>query len=414
MISPAYLALWIFVFVLPWEGIVASAGISILARLTGMVAFGLALLAIVMTGRVRRLHKFHVAALLFVVWAGIGLFMIERPEMPPKYFTYVQLLLASWIIWELAPSMKRVHGLLLAYVLGGYVAALETVMLYRKGIGGLRRFSATGDPNDLAMTLALGLPLAWYLGTVYRQPILRWVCRGYLPVGLIAIGLTASRGGMVASLIGLLVVPLTMTRLSPGRLATAIGMLVLSGALAVAYVPDKTKERLATTGTELEEANLGGRFRIWSAGLNAFALKPLVGYGTSGFKKAVQPWGVGQVAHNSYLSVLVEQGAIGFLFYAAMLWAVFRSVLKLPVRERRFALVTLATLCTAMLPLTWEDRRVPWFIMAGLLGLARAYRPELLAAFEQPPRPVPSAYSQMAARRMAAPGLRSVIRDDRA
>jgi hypothetical protein len=43
MISPAYAALWVFVFVLPWEAVMASAGVSILARLTGMLALGLTL-----------------------------------------------------------------------------------------------------------------------------------------------------------------------------------------------------------------------------------------------------------------------------------------------------------------------------------------------------------------------------------
>jgi glycosyltransferase EpsE len=71
--------------------------------------------------------------------------------------------------------------------------------------------------------------------------------------------------------------------------------------------------------------------------------------------------------------VLVENGIIGFSFYMTMLGAVFFAIRDLPVRERRFALATLATLVTAMLPLTWEDRRVVWFTMAALLGLAKAH-----------------------------------------
>ncbi len=91
----------------------------------------------------------------------------------------------------------RVLGLFMAYVLGGYIAAFGTFMVYRRDAGVLRRFAAGGvDPNDLAMTLALALPMAWYLGMTYRQPLLRWVCRGYLPVAVVAIGLTGSRGGM--------------------------------------------------------------------------------------------------------------------------------------------------------------------------------------------------------------------------
>jgi O-antigen ligase len=78
------------------------------------------------------------------------------------------------------------------------------------------------------------------------------------------------------------------------------------------------------------------------------------------------------VAHNSFLSVLVEQGMVGFLFFSAMFIAVFLALMELPLMERRFALVLLATLCLAMLPLTWEDRKQVWFVLAAIIGLARA------------------------------------------
>src|SRR5690606_31979366 len=139
---------------------------------------------------------------------------------------------------------------------GSYVAAFDTIRVYRSQAELLRRYAAGGgDANDLAMILALAIPMAWYLGTVYRQPLLRWLCRGYLPVALVAIGLTGSRGGMLATTVALLVVPLLLTRLSPGRLTTAIVMLVAAGGLAIAYTPETLIERFATTGVELE----GGR-----------------------------------------------------------------------------------------------------------------------------------------------------------
>jgi O-antigen ligase len=267
------------------------------------------------------------------------------------------------------------------------------------------------------MTLALALPIAWYLGVSYRQPLLRWVCRAYLPVGLVAVGLTASRGGMLVSVVALSIVPLTMTKLSPGRLATAIGILGLSGALAVAYVPDKIVQRLATTGAEVEEGGLGGRLKLWQAGLKAFARRPVVGYGTSGFKRAIDPWLMqrSQVAHNSYLSVLVEQGMVGFLLFSLMLVAVFVAVLDLPPLERRFALVLFAALGTAMLPLTWEDRKVVWFILAALLGLSKA-PPAWHAAGERQPfadRAVPTVRRAILARRIAALGARRADPEDR-
>jgi O-antigen ligase len=89
------------------------------------------------------------------------------------------------------------------------------------------------------------------------------------------------------------------------------------------------------------------------------------------------------VAHNSYLSVLVEEGFVGFLLYITMFIAVFLALMRLPTMERRFALVLFATICVAMLPLSWDDRKSVWFVLAGIVGLVTArYTPAF--AYRQP------------------------------
>lgn len=378
MISPAYIALWIFVFSIPWENFVTIPGVGAISRLMGMLALGLALLACVMTGRIRRWHPFHVFALLFVAWTGIMLLvLLVGTRLPNKFYTFVQLFAVIWIIWELAPSHRSLLGLLGAYVCGAYVAALDTLRVSRTAGGMARRIVAgTFDPNDLAMTLALALPMAWYLGLTVRQPFLRWMFRAYLPVGLLAIGLTGSRGGMIAGMVALLVVPLTVSRLTPGRLIAAITVLLLSGSLAVTYVPEQVKARLATTRTEVEEVTFGGRFKLWKAGVQAWQDRPLTGFGAASFKQTITPQlgMAAQVAHNSYLSVLVEEGLVGLLLYGSMFLAVFLSVRTLPFVERRFGLVLMAALCVTMLPLTWEDRKSVWVVLAVLVGLSQALK----------------------------------------
>jgi O-antigen ligase len=221
------------------------------------------------------------------------------------------------------------------------------------------------------MTLALAMPMAWYLAMTTTRPLARWAFRAYLPIGLLAAALTGSRGGMIAWVVALSIIPLTMV-LSPGRLAAAMALLALSAALLVVYVPDKVVERISSTSTQIETGNFGGRFRLWLAGAHAFMRRPLMGYGAGAFRSAIEPE-VGtdvNVAHNSFLSVAVEEGLIGLVLYVTMLWSVFRSILLLPYLERRFALVLFATLTTAMLPLTWEDQKQVWFVTAVLMGMS--------------------------------------------
>ena len=410
MSTIAYLALWLFVFALPWENAVSPIpGTAVVTRITGALALAAAVGATAVSGRVRRWHPMHLFGLLFLIWAGAELFVMSSGErLPYKYTTYVQLFAVLWIIWEIAPTWSRLTGLMTAFVFGGYVVAVATILQYRQQGSELKRFAALeNDPNTLAMTLAVALPMAWYLGMTYRNPLLRWICRSFLAVGLLAIGLTASRGGMVAATVALMIVPLTMTKLSPGRLIAALAMLALAGALAAAYIPERVVERLATTGSEVEDLSLGGRFRLWKAGVKALTVRPITGYGAGSWRTAVSPW-LGpnpQVAHNSFISVAVETGIVGLLLYLGMFIAVFLALMRLPSFERRLGIVLLATLVVAMLPLSWEDQKSVWFMLAALLGLSQASRvvPPRMARAASQVQPAPVG-RPLAAR----PGARAV------
>jgi hypothetical protein len=381
MTSVAYAALWFFCFAVPWENIIVIPGLGTISKLLGMVAMGLAFLAALSSASVRRIQPFHVAALLFVIWAGLGTFYVaDEGRGLNKFFTYFQLLLVLWMIWELGSTRKRQLGLLFAYVCGATVAATNTILVYRSLLGTHKlRFAAEGfDPNDLGMTLALALPMAWYLGMTYRQPLMRWLCRAYIPLGLVAIGLTGSRGALLASLVALLIVPLSVTQLSRAKITTAAVLLVVSGVILVAYIPTTSWQRLGTTKAEVEGGTLNDRLFIWKAAMRAFSHQPVMGYGTSGFN-----WTVHSQPHNAYLAVLVENGFIGFVLYMSMFFAVFVKLLNLPPLERRFTLVLLATLGVAMIPLGWEDRKPVWFILATLAAFSQAHFAGLGPAWQQ-------------------------------
>jgi O-antigen ligase len=418
MYTLAYAALWMFVFSVPWERLIVLTGVSIISRATGALALGLMLTVVVISGQLRRWRGLHAAAFLFVAWASIGVLILHLQEIPAKLYTFIQLFMVMWMVWELAPTGRRVAGLLLAYVLGAYVAALETILLYHRAAGELRRFAAGGmDPNSLAMTLALGLPMAWYLGMTHARSSIRWICRIYLPIGLFGIVLTGSRGGMITAMVALLIVPLAMTNLSAGKLVTTVVMLAISGGLAVAYVPDTVVERLSTTTESVQDMSLGGRIRLWQAGFHAFIQRPVMGYGTSAFKQAINPemGQLTQLAHNSYISVLVEEGIIGLMLYLLMFLLVVGPILRLPRLERRFALVLLATLMVAISPLTWEDQKPVWFILGVLIAFASAPITQTAGALSQKfaPRPAQRRVPVMgpAVGRMASP--RGHFRGDR-
>jgi hypothetical protein len=82
-------------------------------------------------------------------------------------------------------------------------------------------------------------------------------------------------------------------------------------------------------------------------------------------------------------------------------------VSRLSGLEQRFTLVLLATLGVAMMPLTWEDRRVVWIVLAILMGFsqARLAARRAPAAQPAPARAVPVRARTQAARARQRPGL---------
>jgi len=159
----AYASIWLLVFSISSEPTFRGFGV-VGSQLTGVLALGLAMVAFAASGRIRRFHPVHVAGLMFLMWTGFSLVYLNNGwmEIPNKFWTFVQLLAMMWMIWELAVSRSRQLGLMVAYVLGAYIAALDTILLWRRQGEMMRRFAAGGvDNNDLAMMLALAIPMAW-------------------------------------------------------------------------------------------------------------------------------------------------------------------------------------------------------------------------------------------------------------
>ncbi|MEZ4273077.1 MAG: hypothetical protein R3C68_17085 [Myxococcota bacterium] len=61
------------------------------------------------------------------------------------------------------------------------------------------RYAAEGfNPNQAALTIALSVPMAWYLASHTRSKYRAWFYRSLVLIGTIAIIQTASRGGFIA------------------------------------------------------------------------------------------------------------------------------------------------------------------------------------------------------------------------
>ncbi|HKG91035.1 MAG TPA: O-antigen ligase family protein [Gemmatimonadaceae bacterium] len=381
--------LWVTLFVIPWENVAKFEGVGTISRLAGIAAAGAGLLTVLVQGEVRRPGPFLWAAAAFAGWNALTLFWtIDVGLSLQQIFTYAQLLVLVWLMGEFAASVVAVRALMLAYVLGAAVSAASTVRNYTSGreTTYLRYAAFNFDSNDLGLILALGVPLAWYLLMEDGRRLVRWAAAAYLPLALVGVLLTASRGAFLATVVAVSIVAWTFRRLG-FRARVLVGALaVLTGAGVLTMVPATSWRRLSTIRTEVGAGTMNQRTEIWEAGADVFPESPLLGVGSAAFRTAVETrLGIPQAAHNAFLGVLVDAGIVGLALFCTMLAVAMALIRRFPPLERTVWLVVGATWLVGVMSLSWEYRKPTW-VMFGLLAahaaaLGRAPRPDRAAEF---------------------------------
>ena len=376
----AFGSLWLLVFAMPWEDAVTIPGFGTSVRLIGMVTLGLGALAILERGRIRKPALGHLAMALFVVLAALSYLWSLFPEGTLiQVFSYIQLFTMVWLIWELAPGIQEQMHLMRAYVFGTFVSGIDTFYLFLSHQESVyqRYAGAKLDANDLGLIMALSIPMSYYL-LIQNYGRMVWVYRVQLILAGTTILLTASRGATLATVVALAIVPLTQARLGARQKVALLLTVILLIAGILYFVPETSWERLATVPTEFEQGTFTGRTIIWKAGWEIFRAHPFFGIGANAFRVMVsrelaEPIRMGDAdpappAHNTFLSVLVEQGVLGFAVFCGMLGALAVSLKGMPPFPQRLWVVSLAVWVVGVSSLTWEMRKPTWFFFGLLMA----------------------------------------------
>ena len=269
----------------------------------------------------------------------------------------------------------RQRQLMQAYVWGAVAASASAFVRYARGTQTYyRRYAAPGfDPNDFGLILALSIPLALYLALRARGRM-RWLYYAAVLVAISAIFLTASRTALIATFVAFTFVLWTWREADRPQKAASALLLILLAAGLFQGTPAASRERLATIANELTRGTLHNRTTIWKAGLKVLKQHPVIGIGSGAYPEAVRPWlgtpdvpGHYYVAHNTFLSVLVESGLIGFGLYALALGTLLLFVWTMPATERALWWVVLAAWAVGVSTLTWEHYKPSWLIMALIM-----------------------------------------------
>jgi O-antigen ligase len=214
-----------------------------------------------------------------------------------------------------------------------------------------------------------------------------WVYRLQLVLAGTTVVLTASRGATLATIVALTIVPLTHARLTGRQRIAALLTLALLVSAVLLFAPESSWERLSTVPSEVAQGTLTGRTLIWGAAWEIFREHPFLGVGANAFRVVVsrvlaEPIRMDDPspappAHNTFLSVLVEQGVLGLALFCALVSCLALSLRAMPALSRQLWTVCLAVWAVGVSSLTWEMRKPTWFFFGLLMAHAAACSGEI-------------------------------------
>lgn len=371
----------LFIFLIPWEG-VELPGLAAPAKFVGFAAAALWVATGLHSGAIRAPRAFQVVFLAYVFWHGVSLLWSDDPDLTAaRTLTWVQLLVVVFMLWDLYTTRESVLAGLQAYVFGAYVAVGYALANYLSGAAyynHYQRFSPSEDtnPDGFGFALALAMPAAWYLATTAgasKAGRLRQVLNfAYVPVGLLGITLSGTRSALIMAIPAMMFGLSSLMRLSRRARITALVLLAAVVLLLLREIQTmRSFQRFGTTIDELSEGDLNNRTNNWLEGLSSFTRRPLLGVGGNMYRSVSS---MGKLAHNSYLSVLVELGLIGFALFAALLAIATVQILSLRGWERTFWLTQLAVWALGAFTLTWEFKKSTWLFLSLAVASAELAR----------------------------------------
>jgi len=367
----------VFIFVIPWEGVVQLPGFGNAAKFIGLAVAAFWVATVVITGRLRKPGPFHIMVWLFVLWNAVSVWWSVDPDGTVAHLvTWVQLLVLAFILWDLYTTRAALSAGLQTYVLGAYVAIGSALANYFSGnvfYTNYQRFSA-GDmnPDGFGFIVALGIPVAWYLAssksTTKMSDLLKLVNYAYIPAAFLGITLSGTRTALIAAVPGMAFGLASLTRLRLWARVAIFLLLISAVTMLIPHVQTlRSFQRFSTVATELAEGDLNQRTLLWREGLASFAEHPLLGVGSNMYRSVNS---LGKVAHNSFLSVLVEVGLIGFVLFGMIVTIAVIQAWNQPKWDKSFWLSLLVVWAIGASALTWEHRKTTWLFLSLLIASA--------------------------------------------
>jgi len=295
-------------------------------------------------------------AVLFVCSALLSAMFAEfSDEARIGVLRLTSLLLLFYLVIVMAHTKERVTWLVLAILastaLSGAGAALGYLGIADLGgtaQAGGRQMGASSSVATTAGNMFLpGTLMAGLLAL--RIPRWRAVGAATFLMGAGGIVFSMARSALLVFVFALGWLGIKMRH---SRHLPSIAVLVIIGAVAVVpFLPEKVWERFDELQNPSADWTLGRRWGYHVIGLDLLSKNPVVGVGPSNYGQHYVDyeyrWVEGRLLetrslHNTYLSIAVEFGLVGFTIFAALILSVMRGLQRVRKHSRDPTLVHLA------------------------------------------------------------------------
>lgn len=238
-----------------------------------------------------------------------------------------------------------------------------------------------GAANQYGALLAFCIPIALGVMPDKRSTVMYWIWRLALLSSVLMLIATGSRGAYLAVFVGYASAAIYLRHYLNMKqvfqysvIAIVVAFISILG--LILYFPELLAGRFeSTTSGSLDTAS-AGRVQIWMATIKIMLEWPysfLVGYGWNSSEFS----GIWKGTHSEYLGTLYELGAVGLVFFCALLIRVItrvKKVLSTPQDTYRRILVgytfgmfsVTVTILFVLLPTTWS---YIWAITGMVMGL---------------------------------------------
>ncbi len=300
--------------------------------------------------RERRFMQSDLRTAIMLVMVGlVGLSILKNrgPDLDdlPAFVEYAKIVVIALFTSGLVYSRDRLRLLIwvitISFAFFGFKGGLMGILsggslVISRGPGGMLK-----DNNDFALALGMGIPIMFNVALSEKRVLLRRALIAVVPLTMITILLTHSRGGFLAMSVGIMV----LVWRSRNRIA-GFAVIALIGIAGLLAAPASVVERISSIGQYEEDDSAQSRIAAWRVAGVMIARNPVFGVGFGHFQDNYTRYDPAasdstlekhqsHVAHNSYLQIWAECGTPTFLLYLTLIALSFLDLWRLRAAARR-------------------------------------------------------------------------------